>query len=229
MSATTTDRRPRVLVACEYSGKVRDAFAARGWDAWSCDLLPTDAPGQHHQGDVTELLGQSWDLLIGHPPCTYLTAAGARHLYTGKSKAENIALGYQRDPERWANLAEGAQFFRTLLDADVPFRAIENPKMLKPAVDIIGRRQDQILQPYEYGHPETKGTGLWLVNLPPLTPTSNVKAHMDTLPKKESNRVHYASPGADRWKLRSTTFSGIAQAMADQWGPYIEKKIGISE
>lgn len=193
----------RVLVACEYSGVVRDAFLARGHDAMSCDLLPTDSPGPHYQGDVRDVLFDGWDLMIAHPPCTYLTNSGVRWL--------------KDNPERWELMKEGAEFFRMLLNAPIPMRAIENPIMHGHAVQIIGRRQDQVVQPWMFGHTEQKATGLWLENLPLLQPTDNVREEMMALPKKERNRIHYMSPGKDRWKLRSTTYRGIAEAMASQW------------
>ena len=194
----------RVLVACEYSGVVRDAFLAKGHDALSCDLLPTDVPGPHYQGDVFDIIDKGWDLMIAHPPCTYLSNSGVRWLYSQKG--------------RWANMRDGAVFFRRLLIADIPRVAVENPIMHGHAAHIIGQPQTQIVQPWMFGHPETKATGLWLCSLPPLTETDNVREQMLTLPKAERNRVHYASPGPDRWKLRSTTYTGIAQAMAEQWG-----------
>jgi len=194
----------RVLVACEYSGVVRDAFLAAGHDAMSCDLLPTDVPGPHYTGNVFDVIGNGWDLLIAHPPCTYLSNSGVRWLAT--------------DITRWPHLIEGAVFFRNILNADIPRVAVENPIMHHYASDIIGARQTQIVQPWMFGHPEQKATGLWLRGLSPLTPTNDVKAHMMTLTTAERNRVHYASPGPDRWKLRSTTYAGIAAAMAAQWG-----------
>jgi len=194
----------RVLVACEYSGVVRNAFLALGHDAVSCDLLPSDSPGPHYEGDVFDIIGNGWDLMIAHPPCTYLSNSGVRWLSTQEG--------------RWENMREGALFFRGLLNTDIPRIAVENPIMHKYAVNIIGKRQTQIVQPWMFGHPETKATGLWLRNLPPLRPTYNVYEHMMTLPKAERNRVHYASPGPERWKLRSTTYKGIAAAMAAQWG-----------
>lgn len=194
----------RVLVACEYSGKVRDAFIRNGHDAMSCDLLPTDALGPHYEGNVMDIIEDGWDLMIAHPPCTYLTNSGVRWLH--------------ERPERWEELREGAAFFRALLEADIPRIAVENPVMHKYAVELIGRKQDQIVQPWQFGHTETKATGLWLKNLPPLMATNNVKEEMLRLPKSESNKVHYASPSKDRWKIRSTTYEGIAEAMAIQWG-----------
>lgn len=204
METETTTQPLRVLVACEYSGAVRDAFLRAGHDAMSCDLLPTDAPGPHHQGDVFDVLGDGWDLMIAHPPCTYLTNSGVRWLHS--------------DPTRWQDMVDGAVIFRDLLNAPIPRVAVENPVMHGYAAKIVGQRQTQVIQPWMHGHPETKATGLWLRNLPPLTETDNVRAHMLTLPKAERSRIHYAAPGPDRWKLRSTTYAGIAAAMADQWG-----------
>lgn len=195
----------KVLVACEYSGRVRDAFAALGHDAMSCDMLPTDRKGKHYQGDVRDLLAMPWDLMVAHPPCTYLTNSGVCHLHT--------------DPTRWALLDEGAAFFKLLLDAPIPRKAVENPIMHKYAKERIGGvKQTQVIQPWMFGHKEQKATCLWLTNLPPLTPTNDVKTEMLALPKRERERLHYLSPSADRWKLRSTTYQGIADAMASQWG-----------
>jgi hypothetical protein len=194
----------RVLVACEFSGAVRDAFITKGHDAMSCDLLPSETPGPHHQGDVLDVLDDGWDLMIAHPPCTYLTNSGVRWLHS--------------DHDRWKLMLDGAVFFRRLLEAPIPRVAVENPIMHGYAAKIVGRRQDQVIQPWMFGHPEQKATGLWLRGLPPLVATEDVKAAMLALPKAESQRVHYASPGADRWKLRSVTYAGIAAAMAEQWG-----------
>lgn len=198
----------RVLVACEYSGTVRDAFLALGHDAMSCDLLPTDAPGPHYEGDVFDVIGDGWDLMVAHPPCTYLCNSGVRWLST--------------DIKRWPHMIDGATFFRSLLEAQIPRIAVENPVMHKHAAKIIGRRQDQVVQPWMFGHPEQKATGLWLKGLPPLVATDDVRDVMKSLPKSVTQRLHYASPGPDRWKLRSTTFAGIAAAMAEQWGGQVE-------
>jgi len=182
-----------VLVACEFSGIVRDAFRLAGHYATSCDLLPTERPGPHYQGDVREILGDGWDLLIAHPPCTHLAVSGARWF---KDKA--------------VEQAEALAFVRDLLDAPIPHIALENP------VSIISsriRKPDQIVQPYWFGHGETKATCWWLKNLPPLTPTNMV-------PGRE-NRVWREPPSPDRWKNRSRTFPGLAQAMAEQWGAYV--------
>ena len=195
----------RVLVACEYSGTVRDAFASLGHDAMSCDLLPTDVVGNHYQGSVFDVLADDWDLMIAHPPCTYLTNAGVTWLH--------------RDPHRWGLLDEGAAFFKALLNANIPRIAVENPIMHKYAKERIGSvRQSQVVQPWMFGHMEQKATGLWLTNLPLLAATKNVKQEMMLLPKRERERLHYLPPSPDRWKLRSTTYQGIADAMADQWG-----------
>ena len=183
----------RVLVACEYSGRVRDAFAKRGHTAVSCDLLTSDSPhGWHVQGDVLALLDKGWDLLIAHPPCTHLAVSGARHF------AAKQASGVQQ---------EALDFVRALLDAPIERIALENP------VSIISsriRKPDQVIQPWQFGHGETKATCLWLKNLPKLQPTNIVEGR--------ENRVHRMPPSADRWKKRSTTYQGIADAMASQWG-----------
>lgn len=182
----------RVLVACEYSGRVRDAFLRRGHDAVSCDLLPTEVPGPHYEGDVSDILGDGWDLMVAHPPCTHLAVSGARHF------AAKRADGRQ---------AEALDFVRLLLDADIPRIALENP------VSIIAteiRPASQYIQPWQFGHGETKKTGLWLKNLPPLVPTNIVDGRVP--------RVHMMPPGPDRWKERSRTFEGVAEAMAEQWG-----------
>lgn len=179
----------KILVACEYSGRVRDAFNERGHSALSCDLLPSDTPGPHYQGDVRDLLGEQWDMMIAFPPCTYLCASGARwHMGTERQR-------------------EGLEFVRFLMGTDIPRMAIENP------VGVIStqiRKPDQIVQPWQFGHGETKATCLWLKNLPKLEPVNIV-------PGRES-RVHRMSQSKNRWKLRSTTYQGIADAMACQWG-----------
>ena len=217
---------PRILVACEYSGIVRDAFAARGWDAWSCDLLESERPeGNHYQGDVFDIINDGWDLMVAHPPCTYLSNSGAGHMYLGKGKEEKEALGYQIDPERWANMEAGAAFFRSFLHTSIPHVAIENPVMHGWGIERVGGKATQFVQPYHFGHLETKATGLRLINLPLLVPTNDVEKEMRALPKKDTHRVHHASPGKDRWKDRSRTYPAIAQAMADQWGPYVEARV----
>lgn len=182
----------KVLIACEYSGRVRDAFIALGHQAMSCDLLPTDVPGPHYQGDVRDVLCDDWDLMVAHPPCTHLAVSGARHF------AAKQASGVQQ---------EALDFVRLLMDAPIERIAVENP------ISIISsriRKPDQIIQPWQFGHGETKATCLWLKNLPKLTPTEIVDGR--------EPRIHKMPPSADRWKLRSETYTGIAQAMADQWG-----------
>jgi hypothetical protein len=195
----------KILIACEYSGTVRDAFIRLGHDAMSCDLLPTDAPGPHYQGDVTAILNDGWDVMIAHPPCTYMTNSGVTWLH--------------KDPSRWGLLDEAAKFFSELLNAPIPRIAIENPIMHKYAKERIGGiKQTQVVQPWMFGHTEQKATCLWLKGLPALTPTNNVKQEMLKLPARERQRLHYLPPSADRWKMRSTTYKGIADAMAQQWG-----------
>ena len=180
----------RVLVACEYSATVREAFKARGHYAMSCDLLPTEIPGLHHEGDVLDILSDCWDLMIAHPPCTHLAVSGARW-FKDKQKEQQEAL----------------EFIRQLLDAPIEKIALENP------ISIIStkiRKPDQIIQPWMFGHGETKATCLWLKNLPNLIPTNIVEGR--------EARIHKMGPSPDRWKERSRTFVGIAQAMAEQWG-----------
>lgn len=195
----------RVLVACEYSGAVRDAFAKRGWDAWSCDILPSETPGQHIQGLVELVIGGHYpetcfDLLVAHPPCTYLCNSGVRWLYNKDGS---------RNSERWAKMKEAAYFFKWMLSRPIPHIAVENPIMHKHALEIISVKPSQVIQPWQHGHGETKATCLWLKNLPLLRP-SNVVAGRE-------QRIWKLPPSADRWKERSRTFSGIAEAMANQW------------
>lgn len=198
-----------VLVACEYSGAVREAFKRAGWNAWSCDLLPTDIPGQHHQGDVLEVLDAGWDLVIAHPPCTYLTVSGNRWF---------LPRFASRFPDRQQNRKDAIAFFMAFVDCKASHVAIENP------VGIMStdyRKPDQVIQPWMFGHAEQKATCLWLKNLPPLRPTRNVRARMMRLPERQRQRLHYLPPSADRGKIRSKTFAGLANAMAAQWTKYI--------
>lgn len=179
----------RVLVACEFSGAVRDAFAALGHDAWSCDIIPTESQGNHIQRDALSVLSDGWDLMIAHPPCTYLAVSGARWF-----------------KDRQEEQREALSFVQALMDAPIERIAIENP------ISVISsriRKPDQIIQPWMFGHGETKATCLWLKNLPRLSPTNIVDGR--------EARVHKASPGPNRWKERSRTLDGIAQAMASQW------------
>lgn len=195
----------RVLVACEYSGRVREAFRKQGHTAWSADLLPADDGSMYHyEGDVRDILDKRWDLMVAHPPCTYLSNSGVRWLHT--------------DPDRWDLMKDGADFFKELLDADIPKKAIENPIPHKYAVERIGRKYDQLIQPYQFGHKETKATCLWLQGLPKLEPTTDLKEETMALPAKERARIHHLPPSADRWKIRSTTYQGFADAMGEQWG-----------
>jgi hypothetical protein len=195
----------KVLVACEYSGVVRDAFKRRGHDAISCDFLPSDSQGEHYQGDVFDIINDGFDLMIAHPPCTYLCNSGVSWLH--------------KDPTRWGKMLQGALFFRNLLDANIPKICIENPIMHKYAYERGNfMNYNQIIQPWMFGHPESKSTCLWLKGLSPLVETNNVKEEFLALPKKVAQRLHYLPPSKDRWKLRSTTFQGIADAMAEQWG-----------
>lgn len=180
----------RVLFACEYSGIGRDAFLRAGHDAMSCDLLPTESPGPHYQGDVRDVLGDGWDLMIAHPPCTRLAVSGARWFKTKR-------------PEQEAAL----EFVRLLMAAPIPKTGIENP------ISIISsriRKPDQIIQPWQFGHGETKATCLWLKGLPKLTPTNIVSGR--------EARIHKMPPGPNRAKDRSRSYQGIADAMAAQWG-----------
>lgn len=213
----------RVLVACEYSGRVRDAFRALGHDAWSCDILPSEAdPAYHIQAPVQSVLHLGWDLMIAHPPCTFMANSSSKHLYLGMKKENG------RNEERWKSMAEGAAFFKMLWTANIPHIAIENPVMLGYAVDIIGSDFTQSIQPWQHGHTEVKRTCLWLKNLPKLTESANVYDEMMKLEYGERAKVHHASPGPDRWKNRSRTYSGIAQAMAAQWGRYVEEQMRMA-
>lgn len=180
----------KVLVACEYSGTVRDEFLRMGHEAMSCDLLPTDKPGNHYQGRVEDIINNGWDLMIAHPPCTHLAVSGARYFYR-KQREQSEAL----------------DFVRFLLNAPIDKIALENP------ISVISSRikkPDQIIQPWQFGHGETKATCLWLKGLPKLIPTNIVEGR--------EQRIWKLPPGPDRWKKRSTTFKGIAAAMAEQWG-----------
>ena len=179
----------RVLIGCEFSGIVRDAFTRAGHYATSCDLLPTETQGAHHQGDLLEILNQGWDLAIFHPPCTHLAVSGAR--WFKDKQQEQI---------------EALEFVRVLLNAPIDKIALENPVSI---ISSVIRKPDQYIQPWQFGHGETKKTGLWLKNLPKLNPTNIVEGR--------ESRVHRMPPGPNRWKERSRTFTGIAKAMAEQW------------
>lgn len=195
----------KILVACEYSGTVRDAFIRGGHEAMSCDLLPTDAPGPHYQGDVMDIIGDGWDLMVAHPPCTYLSVSGMHWTTRGL-----------RDPQ----LTEDAlEFVRQLMAAPIPRIAIENP------VSVISsriRKPDQIITPYQFGHDASKKTCLWLKGLPLLRPTQFIEPRIVNGKPRWGNQTDSGQnklpPSADRWKIRSETYTGIANAMADQWG-----------
>ena len=194
----------KVLVACEYSGTVRDAFRAAGHDALSCDLLPTDVPGPHYQGDVTDIINDGWDLMVAHPPCTYLCSSG---LHWNK-----------RRPERAQMTEDALKFVQFLLDAPIPRIALENP------IGCIGtriRKADQTIQPWQFGHDASKSTCLWLKNLPLLTPTAVVEPRIANGKKRWANQTDSGQnrlpPSEDRWKIRSETYAGIAAAMVAQW------------
>lgn len=182
----------KVLIACEYSGRVRDAFIKRGHNAMSCDLLDADAPGPHYKGDVRDVLDYPWDLMIAHPPCTDLAVSGARHFEAKRLDGRQQA---------------SASFFMMLMKADIPMIAVENPVCIMSS---LYRKPDQIIQPWQFGHGETKATCLWLKGLPKLEPTNIVDGRDD--------RIHKMPPSDDRWKLRSLTYQGIADAMAEHWG-----------
>jgi len=194
----------KILVACEYSGIVRDAFTAKGHDAWSCDILPTESPGNHFQGDVLEHLDKGWDIMIAHPPCTHLAVSGDRWFTEGKKP--------------WSLQEDALDFVRKLLNAPIDKIALENP------VSVIStkiKKPNQIIQPFEYGHDVTKRTCLWLKNLPNLKPTKIVKPDIVLVNGKKMSRMHYESfklPSKERSKVRSKFYTGIAQAMAYQWG-----------
>jgi hypothetical protein len=189
----------RILVACEFSGIVRNAFTALGHDATSCDLLPSETDGKHIVGDVREILGNGWDLMVAHLPCTHLAVSGSRW-FKEKGKEQEEAL----------------EFVRSLMDAPITKIAIENP------ISIISsriRKPDQIVQPWQFGHPEVKATCFWLKNLAPLMPACDNEENlfMSKAPTERTPRVHREPPGPNRWKNRSRTMIGIAKAMAEQW------------
>jgi len=193
----------RVLVACEYSGTVRDAFIAKGHEAMSCDLLPTEAPGPHYEGDVRDVLDYPWDLMLAFPPCTHLAVSGSRHFPAKRMDGRQQAA---------------VSFFMSLAKADIPRIAIENPVCIMSS---LWRKPDQIVQPWQYGHGETKATCLWLKGLPPLTPTNIVEGR--------EQRIWKMAPSPDRWKERSKTYQGIADAMADQWGGVDQQDLFAAE
>lgn len=189
-----------VLVACEFSNVVRDAFIDAGHDAVSCDVRPPENGQPHIEGDALDHISGDWDLMIAHPPCTYLSNSGVRWLHEKE--------------DRWQDMIDGAVFFRKLLNADIPHVAVENPVIHGYARKIIGRGPDQTVQPWQFGHGETKQTCLWLENLPELEPTDVVEGR--------DARVHRMPPSEERSKERSRFYEGIAEAMAEQWGRHAE-------
>lgn len=195
----------RVLIACEFSGTVRSAFEDLGHDAWSCDLLPSNTIGNNYQGDVRDILDDEWDLMIAHPPCTYLCSSG---LHWNKRRPERVSL-----------TEEALDFVRLLLDAPIPRIALENPV---GCISTRIRPYDQAIQPYEYGHNASKKTCLWLKNLPPLRPTQFIEPRMVNGRPRWENQTDSGQnrlpPSQDRWAIRSETYQGIAEAMAAQWG-----------
>lgn len=195
----------RVLVACEYSGRVRDAFIARGHDAMSCDLLPTDVPGPHYQGDVRDVLGDGWDLMVAHPPCTYLSVSGLH--WNGRVEG------------RAQKTEDALDFVRLLMAAPIKLKCIENPLS---CISTRIRQSDQVIQPYQFGHDASKETHLWLFGLPELTPTQLVMPRMVGRKPRWANQTDSGQnklpPSETRWKDRSETYAGIAGAMAAQWG-----------
>lgn len=198
----------KVLIACEYSGTMRDAFAALGHDAWSCDILPTESPGQHYQGDVRDILDKEWDMMIAHPPCKYLSVSGMHWTKRGL-----------RDPQL---TLDALNFVRTLMNANIPKIAIENPVSII-STQII--KPDQIIQPWMFGDDASKKTCLWLKGLPLLQP-SNILSLPETgrWGNQTPSGQNKLSPSKDRWKIRSKTYAGIAKAMAFQWGKREEAK-----
>lgn len=193
----------KVLVACEYSGTVREQFRLAGHDAVSCDILPTKIPGKHIQDDVLAIINDGWDMMIAHPPCTYLANSGNKHLYLESNREEKALIA--------------ARFFMKLLNAPIPRICVENP-IMRHAVERVGRKHDQLIQPTGFGHMETKATCLWLKNLPPLVPFTDLREVTQALSIKERQKMFYMSPSKERGLLRSKTYHGFAWAMATQWG-----------
>ena len=195
----------KTLIGCEFSGTVRDAFIAKGHDAISCDLLPTDKPGPHYQGDVYDMLDQEWDLIIMHPECTKLCVSGNRHYGEGRPKYNERLESAAWTEKLWLKCIEQS-----------PRVCFENPVGVLTRLTCMPKAN--YVQPYQFGHLEQKKTGLFLHGLPPLVETDNVYTEMMKLPRRERERMHYLPPSSDRWKIRSTTYQGIADAMANAWG-----------
>lgn len=218
----------KVLIACEESQTVMKEFRKLGHDAYSCDILPCSGghPEWHLQQDVTELLKQDWDLVIAHPPCTVLSNSGVRWLVSKEPKnPEHIKLtsGLFMDKKRYQEVIDSTDFFNKFIEYGRQGKAIaiENPIQHKYAKQLIHGEYAQLIQPYQFGHLETKGTCLWLFNLPKLVETNNVYDEMMQLSYAEKSKIHYASPGPERAKIRSKTYNGIARAMAEQYSEYL--------
>lgn len=218
----------RALIGCESSGRVRDEFSIRGWDAWSCDIVPTESPGKHHLADIFDIITAPrvfgrWDLFIAHPPCTYLCNSGIRWLY--KDGIRWVSPGKENpiDRQRWKLMEEGAEFFNRLWHSNhTKHICMENPRPHPYASERIGP-STQVIQPWMFGDYATKETHLWIRGLPLLVPVYKTAeecriAHGIPEGKKPSNEIHFASPGPNRGKIRSMTFPGIARAFAEQWG-----------
>lgn len=212
--------RPRILIACEFSGVVRDAFRLRGFDAVSCDLLQTESPGPHYKGDVRDILDDGWDAIIAHPDCTYLCCSG---LHWNK-----------RQPGRALKTDMALEFVEELWRAPIRFKALENPQgCINTRLAFMPK--PQYIQPHQFGHDASKKTGLWLDGLPPLKPTVNVRGRIVVCNGREVMRwanqtdsgQNRESPGPDRWKIRAATYLGVAEAMANQWGSYISAELGV--
>jgi hypothetical protein len=213
----------KILVACEYSGTVRDSFTKKGHDVTSCDLLPTDVPGKHYQGDVTDIINDGWDMMIGHPPCTFLTVTGNKWYYHPDDKA--LPLTERRPhpnfPNRAADREEGVDFFMLLANANIDKICLENPVGI---MSTRWRKPEQIVQPYQFGHSEAKKTCLWLKNLPKLVidPAKLVEPEYVTYKSGKRMAKWYADavnlPKQERMKLRSKTFQGVADAFVEAWG-----------
>jgi hypothetical protein len=192
----------KVLVACEFSGIVRDSFDKLGFDSWSCDIEPSEVPGKHIRGDVRNVLNEGWDVMIAHPPCDYIAHSGVQWLHT--------------EDGRWSKMIDGCCFFRELMNAHIKHIAIENPIIHGYATKIIGRKYDQKIQPWQFGHGEKKSICLWLKNLPKLEPTNVVDGRLA--------KIHKMGQSKSRKKERSRFFKGVADAMAEQWGNYVRNQ-----
>lgn len=207
----------RVLIACECSGRVRDAFICRGYDAMSCDLFESETPGPHYKGDVRDVLYDGWDMMVAHPECTYLSNCGAKHLYVSGRKENGANF------QRWRDMVDAAEFYIMLRNAPIPMKIIENPIMHLYSKTLIQPINRQIVQPWHFGDPAFKATGFELINVPQLK-----KTNVLTPPKKGTEEhkkwswVHREPPGPDRKKNRSRTFPGIANAIAEQYGKLLE-------